>query len=73
MAELGLPSDTYLISLLLFNVGVELGQLTVILILFLLVGKWFGGKPYYHKYIVIPLSVIIAGIALYWTIERIFS
>jgi hypothetical protein len=72
LAELGLPSNTYLTSLLLFNVGVELGQLTVILIMFFLIGKWFGNKPYYHKYIVIPLSAIIAAIALFWAVQRIF-
>jgi hypothetical protein len=71
LAGLGLPSNSYLTSLLAFNVGVELGQLTVILVAYFLIGKWFGKKPYYHKYIVIPLSLVIAAISLYWFIERI--
>jgi hypothetical protein len=71
LSELGLPSNSFFTSLLAFNVGVELGQLTVILIAFLLIGKWFGKKPYYHKYIVVPLSLIIAAIALYWFVERV--
>jgi hypothetical protein len=71
LAGLGLPSNSYLTSLLAFNIGVELGQLTVILIAWILIGKWFGKKPYYHKYIVIPLSLLIAAIALYWFIERV--
>jgi hypothetical protein len=71
LGELGLPQNAYLTSLLMFNIGVELGQLTVILLAFFLVGKWFGKKPYYHKYIVIPLSLIIAAIALFWVVERI--
>jgi hydrogenase/urease accessory protein HupE len=70
LSELGLPQNSYLTSLLMFNVGVELGQLTVILIAFLLIGKLFGNKPYYHKYIVTPLSLVIAAIALFWVIER---
>jgi HupE / UreJ protein len=69
---LGLPSNSYLTSLIMFNVGVELGQLTVILTAWFLLAKWFGNKPYYRKYIVIPLSSLIALIALYWTIQRIF-
>jgi len=56
----------------MFNVGVELGQLTVILLAFFLVGKWFGNKPYYHKYIVTSLSLLIAAIALFWVIQRTF-
>lgn len=71
LGDLGLPRDTYLVSLLLFNVGVELGQLTVILLAFFLVGKWFGQKPWYRKIIVTPLSLIIAGIALWWFIQRV--
>jgi 4-amino-4-deoxy-L-arabinose transferase-like glycosyltransferase len=30
----------------------------------LLIGKWFGEKPWYRKRIVIPLSVIVAVIAV---------
>jgi hypothetical protein len=70
LSSLGLPQNAYLTSLVMFNVGVELGQLTVILIAFLLIGKWFGNKPYYHKYFVTPLSLVIAAIALFWVIQR---
>lgn len=70
LKSLGLPSNSYLTSLIMFNTGVELGQLTVILLAFILIGKWFGKKPYYHKYIVTPLSLIIAAIALCWFIQR---
>jgi HupE / UreJ protein len=71
LGELGLPQNAYVTSLVMFNVGVELGQLAVIIAAFLLFGKWFGDKPYYRKAIVIPLSVIISLFALYWTIERV--
>ena len=72
LTELGLPKNAYLSSLLMFNLGVELGQVTVILAAFLLLGLPFGNKPYYRKRIVIPLSIIIAAIAAYWTVERVF-
>ncbi|MGH2565029.1 MAG: HupE/UreJ family protein [Ginsengibacter sp.] len=72
LGQLGLPQKSYLTSILMFNLGVELGQITVILSAYLLFGKWFGSKPWYRKGIVIPLSVIIAAIAGYWTIQRLF-
>ena len=72
LGELGLPQNSYLTSLIMFNVGVELGQIAVIVAAFLLFGKWFGNKPYYRKFIVIPLSVIITLMAGYWTVERLF-
>ena len=72
LGQLGLPETSYLSSLVMFNVGVELGQITIILLAFLLIGKWFGNKSYYKKRIVIPLSILIVATASYWTIERLF-
>jgi hypothetical protein len=71
LGEMGLPQNAYFTSLIMFNAGVELGQLTVILLAFFLVGKWFGGKTFYHKRIVVPVSVLIILVAGYWTIERL--
>lgn len=72
LTELGLPQNGYLTSLLMFNIGVELGQVTVILAAFFLLAKPFGNKPWYRTRIVIPLSALIAAIAVFWTIQRIF-
>jgi HupE / UreJ protein len=71
LGQIGLPQNAYLLSLIMFNLGVELGQLTVILMAYFLVAKWFGNKPYYRKNIVIPVSALIAVIAGIWTIQRI--
>ena len=71
LSQLGLPQNNYLTSLVMFNVGVELGQLTVILLAFFLIGKWFSKKQFYRSAIVVPVSVIIVLIAGYWTVERI--
>ncbi|TYZ13565.1 HupE/UreJ family protein [Hymenobacter lutimineralis] len=72
LTSVGLPQTSFLESLLAFNVGVELGQVTVILLLYALIGRWFAGKPWYKQRIVIPASVVIGLIAAYWTVERIF-
>ncbi|HYV95515.1 MAG TPA: HupE/UreJ family protein [Chitinophagales bacterium] len=70
LVGLGLPENQFLVAIITFNLGVELGQISVILLAFMLVGIWFGKKPWYHARIVVPASAIIAMIALYWTIER---
>jgi hypothetical protein len=72
LSDLGLPQNKFFLSLVMFNVGVELGQLTVILLAWFLVGKWFAHKSWYRKRIVVPVSVVIAAIALFWTIQRAF-
>lgn len=72
LLEAGLPKNDFLLGLLSFNAGVELGQITVIMVAFFLFGKWFGGKTWYRKKITIPASLCIALIAFYWTIERVF-
>jgi hypothetical protein len=71
LGNLGLPRTSYLPSLVMFNLGVELGQVTIILLAFFLFGKWFGEKPSYRRAIVIPLSSLIALIAGFWTIQRL--
>jgi hypothetical protein len=71
LVELGLPKSEYISSLISFNIGVEFGQITVIA-LALLATRWFAKKPQYRQYVVIPLSVLIAVIAIYWFIERTF-
>ena len=70
LTELGLPPGRFVNALISFNVGVEVGQLAVIAIALLTVG-WFRHKDWYRKAIVIPGSVAIAAVGLYWTIERI--
>lgn len=70
--EIGLPRNTFYTSLISFNVGVELGQIAVIALAYLLIGKWFSKEIWYRKRIVYPLSCLIAFVAVYWTIERIF-
>jgi len=72
LGKLGLPQDAYLLSLVMFNTGVELGQITIIAAAYFLMGKWVGNKNYYREYFVVPLSTIIACIAAYWTVQRLF-
>lgn len=72
LREAGLPPDHFISSLLCFNLGVEFGQLAIVLAAYFLVSRWFGGKPWYKERIVYPVSSIIGCVAVYWVVERIF-
>ena len=70
LQEAGLNQHNLFTGLLGFNVGVELGQLTVVTAAFLLVGQ-FRNHANYRKFVVLPGSLAIAATALFWTVERI--
>ena len=72
LSALGLPQKHFLTTLITFNVGVELGQISVILLAYLLFGRWFSGKEFYHRRVVVPISVCVVAIAGFWTVQRIF-
>ena len=71
LSDMGMPEDAFATALISFNVGVELGQLVIILTAFLLIGFWFGTKCWYKKKITNPASIVIALIAFYWFIQRL--
>lgn len=71
--EIGLPRNKFFTSIISFNAGVEIGQIIVITLVFLLLILPFGQKPWYKKRIVYPLSMLIALIAAYWTVQRLFA
>jgi len=70
--DLGMPDYAFATALISFNVGVELGQLSIILFMYYLVSRQFSASGWYRSKLVVPASVIIAAIAGWWTIERIF-
>lgn len=72
LGEFGLPEAQFVPALLGFNVGVEIGQLTVIALAFLAVGLWFARKSWYRARIAVPASTVIALIGSYWFVERVF-
>ena len=70
--EIGLPADKFFTSVLAFNVGVELGQITIITAMFVFLIIPLRKKGWYRKGVVYPLSAVIAIIAAYWTVQRVF-
>ena len=72
LSEIGVPRSEFLTALISFNVGVEFGQLAVILLAFLAFG-WWREQAWYRLRIVIPCSLFISAIGLYWTVERVLG
>lgn len=72
LSEIGLPRAEFVPALLAFNAGVELGQLAVIFAAFVLVGLPFRRKPWYRRRVVVPGSLMIAAVGLYWFVQRVF-
>tara|TARA_B100000678_G_scaffold269850_1_gene257350 strand:+ start:5529 stop:6308 length:780 start_codon:yes stop_codon:yes gene_type:complete len=68
--EQDLPNGLFWSSLIGFNIGVELGQLSVVLLAWLAL-NWFFKARWYRAVIVIPASLLIAGIGLWWAVERV--
>ena len=71
LGEVGIPEPFFLESLIAFNLGVELGQLVVIGIAYLLVGWIFSRRSWYRMAVVIPGSLTISLIGVWWVYERV--
>ncbi|UTW46368.1 HupE/UreJ family protein [bacterium SCSIO 12696] len=69
LSDIGLPDGEFFPALISFNVGVELGQLTVIALAWLLLLKWMDA-PWYRQRIVMPACSLIALTGFWWFIER---
>ena len=71
LADFGLPEAQFLPALISFNIGVEVGQIVIVLPLYLLMRWLRPSAGFYRVFIQIPASIIIAAIGLYWTAERL--
>ena len=71
LGEIGLNQTRFITSLIGFNIGVEIGQLGVIVVAYCAVGFWFGHRDYYRSFVQIPASVMIAMIGGWWFLQRI--
>ena len=73
LEDVGGGTGAFLTRLLAFNVGVELGQLAVVLTCFALVGYWFRDRSWYRSVVTVPGSLAIASIGLFWFVERVLG
>jgi hypothetical protein len=70
LSDIGLSSGHFVTGLIAFNLGVELGQLAVLAVCFMLIGLWFRHRPWYRRMIAVPASLAIALVGSYWLVER---
>lgn len=71
LSDLGLTSEFLTFSLLGFNIGVEIGQLIIIALIFPIL--YFIRKRKSYPKILVYGSIILIVISLYWFIERAFD
>jgi hypothetical protein len=69
LVDLGLPSDQLAIALGGFNLGVELGQIAIVLA-FLPLAWWLRNTLFYRWVVVVGGSLTIAVLGIIWTLQR---
>lgn len=72
LQDLDLPVGAFLLSLLSFNLGVELGQLVIVAIVLPVIFA-FRAAPKYPRYVIRFGSLLIALVATVWLVERVFD
>ena len=68
LADIGLPKDDLWLSLLLFNVGIEVGQVAVILVLALF--AWILSRIGWQKFFNQGAAWSMGCLATFWTLDR---
>ncbi len=70
LRDIQIPPDKFIASLFSFNVGIEIGQLVIIAIALPII--IFGrGQKWYPMFIKIT-AALIASLAMFWVVQRIF-
>ena len=72
LGDLGLAQGQFILSLVAFNIGVEFGQLAVITLAIILLAAPFGRLALYRSVVVVPCSLGIAIVGIWWAFERAF-
>jgi hypothetical protein len=70
LQDLGLRGGELIVPLLAFNLGVEAGQVLIVLLVLPWVIRW-RAAPSYARWWVKPVSAGVAALAALWTFERV--
>jgi len=71
LQDFGLPEASFVVGLISFNIGVEIGQILTILPIWIGL-LFFGLSPrQFRRWFQLPVSMIILAISLFWVYERI--
>ena len=72
LRDLSPPRSVLATAALGFDLGALCGLLAVLAAAFVLVGSPFSNRSWYRHRVIVPASLALATIGLYWSIERIF-
>ena len=69
LLDLGLPANAIVAALGGFNIGVEIGQLVIVLVFLPL--AWLLRRTFFYRWlVVVGGSIVIILIGTYWILER---
>ena len=71
LADFGLPQGAYIVGLLSFNLGVEIGQLLIVVPIFLVLRTLKLTDTRFRRGFQIPVSAFISAIGIFWFLERV--
>ena len=71
LSDIGITNDQMLLSLLFFNIGIELAQIALIPIPLILI--YIASKINFQNYLQISASLCIGGMGFYWFIDRVIG
>ena len=69
LGELALPADRLVMALFGFNLGVELGQLAIVALVWPLLRRWVRRARWVAEF----SSAAIAGLGVFWFVTRSFG
>ena len=71
LSDIGIANDQMLLSLLFFNIGIELAQIALIPIPLILI--YIASKINFQNYLQLVASFCIGGMGFYWFIDRVIG
>ena len=71
LSDIGYRSTDLFINLFSFNIGIEVAQISIVLVLYILIALNFAKNKNYRIFFQVPSSILISSIGLYWFFERI--
>jgi hypothetical protein len=71
LAAIGLPRGDIPLALLMFNVGVEIGQLAFVALILLLVRAFKVLQVYWPRPVALLPAYAVGSLGAFWTIQRL--
>lgn len=70
LSDFGLPTSSFIVGLVSFNIGVEIGQLLIVLPIFLALKAMKISPANFRRRFQLPISAGISLAGLFWVAER---